>query len=221
MENPLAAVQMGLIYVNPEGPGGKPDPMVSAQLVRETFARMAMNDYETVALNAGGHTFGKCHGAAPATHVGPEPEAAPVEQMGLGWISNYKSGKGGDQIRSGLEGSWTPTPTKWDMSYLEVLFNNEWVPTKSPAGAHQWTPRLHNDSNMSPAADNPSKKVPIIMTDADMAMRYDPEYARIARHFLLHPDESPTPLPAPGSSSRTATWVLAAVIWASSCRRKS
>jgi len=189
MENPLAAVQMGLIYVNPEGPGGKPDPMVSAQLVRETFARMAMNDYETVALTAGGHTFGKCHGAGSATHVGPEPEAAPVEQMGLGWISNYKSGKGGDQIGSGLEGSWTPTPTKWDVSYLEVLFNNEWVPTKSPAGAHQWTPRVHNDSSMAPAADNPGKKVPIIMTDADMAMRYDPEYARIARHFLTHPDE--------------------------------
>ena len=189
MENPLAAVQMGLIYVNPEGPGGKSDPLVSAQMVRETFARMAMDDYETVALTAGGHTFGKCHGAGPATHVGPEPEAAPVEQMGLGWISTYKSGKGGDQIGSGLEGSWTPTPTKWDMSYLEVLFNNEWVLTRSPAGASQWTPRVHNDSNMAPAADDPSKKVPIIMTDADMAMRYDPAYEKIARHFLGHPDE--------------------------------
>ncbi len=189
MENPLAAVQMGLIYVNPEGPGGKSDPLVSAQMVRETFARMAMDDYETLALTAGGHTFGKCHGAGPATHVGPEPEAAPVEQMGLGWISTYKSGKGGDQIGSGLEGSWTPTPTKWDMSYLEVLFNNEWVLTRSPAGASQWTPRVHNDSNMAPAADDPSKKVPIIMTDADMAMRYDPAYEKIARHFLGHPDE--------------------------------
>ncbi len=189
MENPLAAVQMGLIYVNPEGPGGKSDPLVSAQMVRETFARMAMDDYETLALTAGGHTFGKCHGAGPATHVGPEPEAAPVEQMGLGWISTYKSGKGGDQIGSGLEGSWTPTPTKWDMSYLEVLFNNEWIPTRSPAGASQWTPRVHNDSNMAPAADDPSKKVPIIMTDADMAMRYDPAYEKIARHFLGHPDE--------------------------------
>ncbi|MHB0920350.1 MAG: catalase/peroxidase HPI [Thiomonas delicata] len=188
-ENPLAAVQMGLIYVNPEGPGGKSDPLVSAQMVRETFARMAMDDYETLALTAGGHTFGKCHGAGPATHVGPEPEAAPVEQMGLGWISTYKSGKGGDQIGSGLEGSWTPTPTKWDMSYLEVLFNNEWVPTRSPAGASQWTPKVHNDSNMAPAADDPSKKVPIIMTDADMAMRYDPAYEKIARHFLAHPDE--------------------------------
>ena len=188
-ENPLAAVQMGLIYVNPEGPGGMSDPLVSAQMVRETFARMAMDDYETLALTAGGHTFGKCHGAGPATHVGPEPEAAPVEQMGLGWISTYKSGKGGDQIGSGLEGSWTPTPTKWDMSYLEVLFNNEWVPTRSPAGASQWTPKVHNDSNMAPAADDPSKKVPIIMTDADMAMRYDPAYEKIARHFLAHPDE--------------------------------
>lgn len=188
-ENPLAAVQMGLIYVNPEGPGGKPDPLVSAQMVRETFARMAMNDYETVALTAGGHTFGKCHGAGPASHVGPEPEAAPVEQMGLGWISSYKSGKGGDQIGSGLEGLWTPTPTQWDMSYLEVLFGNEWVSTKSPAGANQWTPREHNDRNMAPAADDPGKKVPIIMTDADMALRMDPAYENIARHFLAHPDE--------------------------------
>ncbi len=188
-ENPLAAVQMGLIYVNPEGPGGKQDPLVSAQMVRETFARMAMNDYETVALTAGGHTFGKCHGAGPASNVGPEPEAAPIEEMGLGWISKYKSGKGGDQIGSGLEGSWTPTPTKWDMSYLEVLFGNEWVSTKSPAGANQWTPKVHNDSNMAPAADDPSKKVPIIMTDADMAMRMDPAYEKIARHFLANPDE--------------------------------
>ena len=188
-ENPLAAVQMGLIYVNPEGPGGKSDPLVSAQMVRETFARMAMNDYETVALTAGGHTFGKCHGAGPATHVGPEPEAAPVEQMGLGWISSYKSGKGADQIGSGLEGSWTPTPTRWDMSYLEMLFGNDWELTRSPAGASQWTPRQHTDGNMAPAADDPSKKVPIIMTDADMALRYDPAYEKIARHFLAHPDE--------------------------------
>ena len=188
-ENPLAAVQMGLIYVNPEGPGGKSDPLVSAQMVRETFARMAMNDYETVALTAGGHTFGKCHGAGPATHVGPEPEAAPVEQMGLGWISSYKSGKGGEQIGSGLEGSWTPTPTKWDMTYLEMLFGNDWVLTRSPAGASQWTPAQHTAANMAPAADDPHKKVPIIMTDADMALRYDPAYEKIARHFLAHPDE--------------------------------
>ncbi|MFN3564471.1 MAG: catalase/peroxidase HPI [Burkholderiaceae bacterium] len=188
-ENPLAAVQMGLIYVNPEGPGGKPDPLASAQMVRETFRRMAMNDYETVALTCGGHTFGKCHGAGAATHVGPEPEAAPLEQMGLGWISSYRSGKGGDQIGSGLEGSWTPTPTKWDMSYFDMLFGNEWELTKSPAGAWQWTPKQHTDANMAPAAHDASKKVPIIMTDADMAMRMDPAYEKIARHFWKHPEE--------------------------------
>jgi catalase-peroxidase len=188
-ENPLAAVQMGLIYVNPEGPGGKPDPLASAKMVRETFRRMAMNDYETVALTCGGHTFGKAHGAGPATHVGPEPEAAPLEQMGLGWISTYKSGKGGDQIGSGLEGSWTPTPTRWDMSYFEMLFGNEWELTKSPAGAWQWTPKQHTDANMAPAAHDPSQKVPIIMTDADMAMRMDPVYEKIARHFWKNPQE--------------------------------
>ena len=188
-ENPLAAVQMGLIYVNPEGPGGKSDPLVSAQMVRETFARMAMNDYETVALTAGGHTFGKCHGAGPVSHVGPAPEAASVEAMGLGWLSSYKSGKGGDQIGSGLEGSWTPTPTQWDMSYFDVLFGNEWEQTTTPAGAHQWTPKQHTDANMAPAADNAAKKVPIMMTDADMAMRVDPAYEKISRHFHTHPDE--------------------------------
>ncbi|CQR44294.1 catalase/hydroperoxidase HPI(I) [Thiomonas sp. CB3] len=189
LENPLAAVQMGLIYVNPEGPGGKPDPLASAQMVRETFARMAMNDEETVALTAGGHTFGKCHGAGPATHVGPAPEAAPVEEMGLGWISSYKSGKGGDQIGSGLEGSWTPTPTKWDMSYFEVLFGNEWENVKSPAGAHQWVPKQNTDKNMAPSAADASKKVPILMTDADMAMRVDPIYEKISRRFMANPDE--------------------------------
>jgi catalase-peroxidase len=189
LENPLAAVQMGLIYVNPEGPGGNPDPLGSGKDVRETFARMAMNDYETVALTCGGHTFGKCHGAGPATHVGPEPEAAPIEQMGLGWKSSFGSGKGGDQIGSGLEGSWTPTPTQWDMSYLDMLFDNEWVVEKSPAGAWQWTPKHSNDGNMAPAAHDASKKVQIIMTTADMAMRYDPAYEKIARHFRAHPDE--------------------------------
>jgi catalase-peroxidase len=188
-ENPLGAVQMGLIYVNPEGPGGKSDPLQTARLVRETFARMAMNDYETVALTCGGHTFGKCHGAGDAKLVGPEPEAAPIEQMGLGWKSAYGSGKGGDQIGSGLEGSWTPTPTKWDMSYLDMLFGNEWIPTRSPAGASQWTPVKHTDANMAPAAHDASKKAPILMTDADMAMRYDPEYEKIARHFHKNPAE--------------------------------
>jgi catalase-peroxidase len=182
-------VQMGLIYVNPEGPGGNPDPVASGRDVRETFARMAMNDEETVALTCGGHTFGKCHGAGPATHVGPEPEAAPIEQMGLGWQSSFGSGRGGDQIGSGLEGSWTPTPTKWDMSYLDMLFGNEWELSKSPAGAHQWTPKQATDSNMAPAAHDASKKVPIIMTAADMAMRMDPAYEKIARRFHQNPDE--------------------------------
>jgi len=189
LENPLAAVQMGLIYVNPEGPGGQPDTLGSARDVRETFARMAMNDYETVALTCGGHTFGKCHGAGDAALVGAAPEATGLEQQGLGWKSSYKSGKGGDQIGSGLEGSWTPTPTTWDMSYLEVLFGNDWVNCKSPAGAWQWTPKQATDRNMAPAAHDAAKKVPIIMTDADMAMRMDPAYEKIARHFLANPDE--------------------------------
>ncbi|MGH8147905.1 MAG: catalase/peroxidase HPI [Rhodanobacteraceae bacterium] len=188
LENPLAAVQMGLIYVNPEGPGGKPDPLVSAQMVRETFARMAMNDEETFAIIAGGHTFGKCHGAGSATHVGPAPEAAGITAQGMGWESSYQSGKGGDAIGSGLEGSWTPTPTTWDTSYLEVLYGNEWITTRSPAAATQWTPAKHTGKNMAPSAAGASKKVPILMTDADMALRYDPEYEKIGRRFLAHPD---------------------------------
>jgi catalase-peroxidase len=189
LENPLAAVQMGLIYVNPEGPDGKPDPVASGRDVRETFARMAMNDYETVALVAGGHTFGKCHGAGDAAHVGPEPEAAGIEMQGLGWKSSYASGKGGDQIGSGLEGAWTPTPTRWDMTYLEMLFDNEWELTRSPAGAWQWTPKQAGDSNMAPAAEDASQKRAIIMTTADMSLRMDPVYEPIARHFREHPDE--------------------------------
>ena len=189
LDNPLAAVQMGLIYVNPEGPGGKPDPLASARDVRETFARMAMNDEETVALTAGGHTFGKAHGAGDAALVGPAPEAAGIEEQGLGWKSRHGSGKGGDQIGSGLEGSWTPTPTQWDNSYLDMLFGNEWELTKSPAGAWQWTPKVVTDSNLAPAADDASKRVPIIMTDADMAMRMDPIYEPIARRFHKNPEE--------------------------------
>ena len=189
LENPLAAVQMGLIYVNPEGPNGEPDPVAAGRDVRETFARMAMNDYETVALTAGGHTFGKCHGAGPASHVGPEPEAAGIGEQGLGWKSSYRSGKGGDQIGSGLEGAWTPTPTRWDMTYLEMLFGNEWELTKSPAGAWQWTPKEATDGNQAPAAEDGSQKRPIIMTTADMSMRMDPVYEPIARHFLANPDE--------------------------------
>ncbi|MDJ0738633.1 MAG: catalase/peroxidase HPI [Gammaproteobacteria bacterium] len=189
LENPLAAVQMGLIYVNPEGPNGQPDPVASGRDVRETFARMAMDDYETVALTAGGHTFGKCHGAGDAALVGPEPEAAPLEAQGLGWHSRYGSGKGGDQIGSGLEGAWTPTPTQWDMAYLDMLFGNEWQLTKSPAGAWQWTPQQTTDANQAPAADDAAQRRPIIMTTADMAMRMDPDYAPIAQHFRAHPDE--------------------------------
>ncbi|MDO9468184.1 MAG: catalase/peroxidase HPI, partial [Thiobacillus sp.] len=188
LENPLAAVQMGLIYVNPEGPGGNPDPLGSGRDVRETFARMAMNDEETVALTCGGHTFGKCHGAGDAALVGAAPEAAGLAEQGLGWTCSHGSGIGGDQIGSGLEGSWTPTPTQWDMSYLDMLFGNEWELTKSPAGAHQWTPKQATDSNMAPAAHDASEKVPIIMTAADMAMRMDPIYEKIARRFHQNPD---------------------------------
>jgi catalase-peroxidase len=189
LENPLAAVQMGLIYVNPEGPNGEPDPVASGRDVRETFARMAMNDEETVALTVGGHTFGKCHGAGDAALVGPEPEGAGIEEQGFGWKSSHGSGKGDDTISSGIEGSWTPTPTQWDNSYLEMLFSNEWELTKSPAGAWQWTPKEATDDNLAPAAGDPSKRVPIIMTTADMSMRMDPIYEPIARHFHEHPDE--------------------------------
>jgi catalase-peroxidase len=189
LENPLAAVQMGLIYVNPEGPNGKPDILGSGRDVRETFARMAMNDEETVALTCGGHTFGKCHGAGNAASVGPEPEAAPMEQMGLGWKCSHGSGKGDDQIGSGLEGAWTPTPTQWDNSYLDQLFGNEWVLSKSPAGAHQWTPKTETSSNMAPMAHDASAKQKIIMTTADMSMREDPIYAPIAKHFRDNPAE--------------------------------
>ncbi len=186
LENPLAAVQMGLIYVNPEGPNGKPDPVASGRDIRDTFARMAMNDEETVALTAGGHTFGKCHGAGPASNVGPEPEGATIEEQGLGWKSRFGTGKGGDAIGSGLEGSWTPTPTKWDMSYFDTLFGHEWELTKSPAGAWQWVPK--DDEGMAPAAHDVSKKVKVMMTTADMAMRMDPIYEPISRRFHKDPE---------------------------------
>jgi catalase-peroxidase len=188
LEDPLAAVQMGLIYVNPEGPDGNPDPITSGRDVRETFARMAMNDEETVALTAGGHTFGKCHGAGDPALVGPEPEAAGLEEQGLGWKCSHGTGKGGDQIGSGLEGAWNPTPTKWDMNYLDMLFGNEWVLTKSPAGANQWTPQEATDKNLAPAAHDSKKRVPIMMTTADMAMRMDPIYEPIARRFHKNPE---------------------------------
>ncbi len=189
LENPLAAVQMGLIYVNPEGPDGNPDPLASARDIRETFARMAMNDYETVALTAGGHTFGKMHGNGPVEAVGPEPEGAPIEAMGLGWLSTHGSGKGRDTITSGLEGAWTSNPIQWDMGYFEVLFKYEWELTKTPAGAWIWTPKDLQEADMAPDPEDPSKKVPIFMTTADMAMRMDPDYEKISRHFLDNPEE--------------------------------
>jgi len=189
LENPLAAVQMGLIYVNPEGPDGNPDPIKSAIDIRETFKRMAMNDEETVALIAGGHTFGKTHGAAPATHVGSDPEAAGIEEQGLGWRSSYGSGKGGDTITSGLEVTWTTTPTKWSNNFFWNLFGYEWELTKSPAGAHQWRPKHGMGANTVPDAHDPAKRhVPMMLT-TDLALRFDPAYEKISRRFLENPDE--------------------------------
>ncbi len=187
LENPLAAVQMGLIYVNPQGPNGNPDPVASGRDVRETFARMAMNDEETVALIAGGHTFGKCHGAGDAGLVGPEPEAAPIEVQGLGWKSRFGSGKGADTIGSGLEGAWKPNPTHWDMGYLNMLFKYEWELVKSPAGAHQWLARDVAEADLVVDAHNRSKKHRPMMTTADLSLRYDPSYEPIARRFQENP----------------------------------
>jgi len=189
LDNPLAAVQMGLIYVNPEGPNGEPDPVASGRDVRETFARMAMNDEETVALVAGGHTFGKCHGAGPATHVGPEPEGAGIEAQGLGWKSNFGSGKGGDTISSGIEGAWKPNPIKWDMGYLKVLFKYEWELVKSPAGANQWLAKDVAKEDMVVDAHDPSKMHRPMMTTADLSLRFDPIYAPIARDYLANPEK--------------------------------
>ena len=189
LENPLAAVQMGLIYVNPEGPDGNPDPVASGRDVRETFARMAMNDEETVALVAGGHTFGKCHGAGDAAHVGPEPEAAPIEEQGLGWKSSFGSGKGGETISSGIEGAWKPNPTKWDMGYLKVLFKYEWELVKSPAGANQWLAKDVDEEDMVVDAHDPSKKHRPMMTTADLSLRFDSIYEPISRRYLENPDE--------------------------------
>ncbi len=190
LDRPLAAVQMGLIYVNPEGPNGHPDPVASGGDIRETFARMAMNDEETVALTAGGHTFGKAHGAANAdVYVGPAPEGAPIEAQGLGWKNSYESGKGVDAITSGIEGAWTPTPTTWDMSYFDVLFGYEWEPVKGSGGANQWAPKGLAEKDHAPQVDGSSKRVPIMMTTADMAMRMDPKYEKISRYFHQHPEE--------------------------------
>ncbi|MEM7621352.1 MAG: catalase/peroxidase HPI [Pseudomonadota bacterium] len=189
LENPLGAVQMGLIYVNPEGPNGNPDPAASGRDIRETFGRMAMNDVETVALVAGGHTFGKCHGAGDAALVGPEPEGASIEEQGLGWKSGFGSGNGGDTITSGIEGAWTPTPIQWDNSYFDTLFGYEWELVKSPAGAQQWAPKDSAGSDAVPDAHDPSKRHAPMMTTADMAMRMDPIYEPISRRFYQNPDE--------------------------------
>ncbi|MCE9686289.1 catalase/peroxidase HPI [Shewanella sp. AS16] len=189
LDKPLAAVQMGLIYVNPEGPNGEPDPRAAAIDIRETFARMAMNDYETVALIAGGHTFGKCHGAGDAAQVGAEPEAAAIEQQGLGWQNSFGSGKGEYTITSGLEGAWTPNPVQWDNGYFDTLMGYDWELTKSPAGAWQWTPRDASAKDKVPDAHNPSKRHAPMMATTDLALKLDPVYAPIARHFHAHPQE--------------------------------
>jgi catalase-peroxidase len=189
LETPLAAVQMGLIYVNPQGPNGNPDPLAAARDIRETFRRMAMNDEETVALIAGGHTFGKTHGAGPEDHVGPDPEAAPLEQQGLGWKSTYGTGKGGDTITSGLEVTWTSTPVTWDNSFLETLYGYEWELTKSPAGAHQWTPKDGAGAGTVPDAHDPSKSHAPTMLTTDLSLRVDPVYDQISRRFLENPGE--------------------------------
>jgi catalase-peroxidase len=189
LENPLAAVQMGLIYVNPEGPNGEPNVLASAKDVRDTFARMAMNDEETVALIAGGHTFGKCHGAGSPTHVGPEPEAAPIEEQGFGWKNSMGTGMGSDTISSGIDGAWTPTPTRWDNTYLEILFKYDWNLQKSPAGAWQWVPVSPKEEDLVTDGHDMSKKMPTIMTTADLALRMDPAYRPIALHYRDHPEE--------------------------------
>ncbi|MGE5088139.1 MAG: catalase/peroxidase HPI [Candidatus Levyibacteriota bacterium] len=189
LDNPLAAVQMGLIYVNPEGPNGKPDPIAAAKDIRETFARMAMNDEETVALIAGGHTFGKTHGAGPASCVGPEPEAAPIEEQGLGWKSSFGTGKGADAITSGLEVTWTTTPTRWSNDFFANLFGYEWELTRSPAGAHQWTPKGGAGAGTVPHAHDRSKRIAPAMLTTDLALRFDPVYEKIARRFMENPDQ--------------------------------
>ena len=189
LENPLAAVQMGLIYVNPEGPNGQPSPVASGRDVRETFSRMGMNDEETVALIAGGHTFGKCHGAGSASHLGPQPEGAGIEEQGLGWKSSFGRGKGDDTITSGIEGAWTPNPTQWGMEYFHMLFDYDYDLVKSPAGAWQWVPVNPDEKDLAPAAHDPSKRVTTIMTTADMSVRMDPIYRQIAKRFYENPDK--------------------------------
>jgi catalase-peroxidase len=219
LENPLAAVQMGLIYVNPEGPDGNPDPVASGRDVRETFKRMAMNDEETVALTAGGHTFGKMHGAGDAKLVGPEPEGAPIEAQGFGWINKLGTGKGVHTITSGLEGAWKPNPTQWDNGYFDMLFGYEWELTKSPAGAHQWVAKDCKPEHMIPDAHDPNVKHPPMMTTADLSLRFDPIYEPISVVSTRIRRPSPMPSPARGSSSRTATWAPRASTSDLKCRR--
>ncbi len=189
LENPLAAVQMGLIYVNPEGPNGKPDPIAAARDIRETFARMSMNDEETVALIAGGHTFGKTHGAGPASSVGPAPEAAGIEEQGLGWRSSFGTGKGDDAITGGPEVTWSETPTKWSNKFFKNLFDYEWELTKSPAGAYQWQPKSGAGADTVPAAQDPTKRHAPGMLTTDLSLRFDPAYEKISRRFYEHPDQ--------------------------------
>src|SRR2546429_622928 len=189
LENPLGAVQMGLIYVNPQGPNGNPDPLLAARDIRETFRRMAMNDEETVALIAGGHTFGKTHGAAPESNVGPEPEGAPLHEQGLGWRNSFGTGVGGDAITSGLEGTWTPTPVTWDNSFFETLFGYEWQKVKSPAGAWQWIPTDPAAVDVVADAHDPAKRHPPVMLTTDLSLRFDPVYGPISRHFYENPQE--------------------------------
>ncbi|MFY8145941.1 MAG: peroxidase family protein, partial [Rhodobacter sp.] len=190
LENPLAAVQMGLIYVNPEGPNGNPDPLASARDIRETFARMAMNDEETVALIAGGHTFGKAHGAAdPSVYVGPEPEGAPIEEQGLGWKNSFGTGNGASTITSGLEGAWTTNPVKWDNNYFDNLFGYDWVKTKSPAGATQWVPATADAAGLVPDAHDPARRHAPVMFTTDLALKMDPAYAPISKRFHENPDQ--------------------------------
>ena len=212
---------MGLIYVNPEGPNGNPDPLASARDIRETFRRMAMDDEETVALIAGGHTFGKAHGAGDPDLVGPEPEGCPVHAMGLGWKNEFGTGKGTDTTTSGLEGAWNPTPTQWDNAFWDTLFGYEWELGHSPAGAQQWHPKGGAGADAVPDAQDPNVRHAPMMATTDLALITDPEYRKISERFRDNPPSSPTPSPAPGTSCSTATWVPSRASSAPGCRRRS
>ena len=211
---------MGLIYVNPEGVDGNPDPLKTAQDMRVTFARMAMNDEETVALTAGGHTVGKCHGNGDAAKLGPEPEAAGLEEQGLGWINHVTRGVGRDSVTSGLEGAWTTHPTQWDNGYFHLLFSYDWELKKSPAGASQWEPINIKDEDKPADVEDPSRHYNPIMTDADMALKMDPDYRKISERFYKDPEYSLMPLPEPGSNSLTAIWDQNPATWGRMCQKK-